>query len=102
MGEDNKCEDEDEDDDDGDDEGGDDNEDVDGDDYEDVKNTIRDGGSTALYTVYIVFTVNTVNTVFTVQTALHCLNSSMLAYIQCPAGRVFQYWVGSGIGQNSV
>ena len=22
-------------------------------------------------------------------------------YSQCPAGRVFQYWVGSGIGQNT-
>ena len=33
-----------------------------------TKDTIRDGGSTALYTVY---------TVHTVQTALHCLNSSM-------------------------
>ena len=39
-----------------------------------TKNIIRDGGSTALYTVY---------TVHAVQTALHCLNSSMYAYIYC-------------------
>ena len=34
--------------------------------------TSRDGGSTELYTVY---------TVYTVEIALHCLNSSMYAYI---------------------
>ena len=39
------------------------------------QNTIRDGGSTALYSA------NTVYTFYTVQTALHCLNSSMYAYI---------------------
>ena len=33
-----------------------------------TKNTIRDGGNTALYTVY---------TVDVVETALHCLNSRM-------------------------
>ena len=40
-----------------------------------VKITIRDGGSTTLYSA------NTVYTFYTVQTALHCLNSSMYAYI---------------------
>ena len=25
----------------------------------------------------------------------------MIYYIQCQTGRVFQYWVGSGIGQNT-
>ena len=44
------------------------------------KNDIRDGGSTALYTVYTVYTVNSVLTVNTVQTVLHCSNSSMHAY----------------------
>ena len=39
------------------------------------KNTIRDGVSTTLYSA------NTVYTFYTVQTALHCLNSSMYAYI---------------------
>ena len=51
------------------------------------KNTIRDGGSTALYTAYTVdtvdtvdtddtiytaYTIKTVYTVFTIATALHC------------------------------
>ena len=36
------------------------------------QNTIRDGGSTALYSVY---------TIYIIQTALHCLNSSMYAHI---------------------
>ena len=40
-----------------------------------VKITIRDGGSTTLYSA------NTVYTCYPVQTALHCLNSSMYAYI---------------------
>ena len=39
------------------------------------QNAIRDGGSTALYSA------NTVYTFYTVQTALHCLNSSMYAYM---------------------
>ena len=39
------------------------------------KITIRDGGSTALYTTY------TVDTVYTIQNALHSLNSDMYAYI---------------------
>ena len=34
------------------------------------------------YTVYNVYTVYTVSTVYTIQTALHCLNTSMFAYIQ--------------------
>ena len=41
----------------------------------DSKNTIRDVGSTALYTAY------TISTTYTIQTTLHCLNSSMYAYI---------------------
>jgi len=36
------------------------------------KITIQDGGSTAQYSVYIVYKI---------QTAFHCLNSSMYAYI---------------------
>ena len=51
-----------------------------------LKNTIRDGDSTALYTAYTIYTAYTVNTVFTVytiQTSLHYLNSSMYAYIYC-------------------
>ena len=47
------------------------------------KNTTRDGGSIALYTVYTVYTVYTLYTVFTVytiQTALHCSNISKYAY----------------------
>ena len=42
------------------------------------KNTIRDGGSTALYTAYTVYTVDTV---YTIQTALYCLNINMPIYI---------------------
>ena len=57
------------------------------------KNTIRDRGSTVLYTAYTVYTVYTVCTiysvysvygvctVYSVQTALHCLSSSICAYI---------------------
>ena len=51
-----------------------------------MKNTIRDGSSTALYTAYTVDTVDVVNivyTAYTIQTALHCLNRSMSAYIYC-------------------
>ena len=60
------------------------------------ENTSRDGGSTALYTIYTVYTVYTVYTaytvytvytVYTIQTALHCLNSSMFAYIYCREGK---------------
>ena len=44
-----------------------------------LRNTIRDGGSsTALCTAY---TDDTVDTVCSNQTALHCLNSGMFAYI---------------------
>ena len=39
------------------------------------KNIIRDGSSTALYTIYTVYTV------YTVLTDLHCLHRSMYAYI---------------------
>ena len=51
-----------------------------------IKNTIRVGGSTALYTAYTVYAVYTVDTVYivdtvytvnTIQTDLHSLNSSM-------------------------
>ena len=54
------------------------------------KNTIRDGGSTTLYTAY---NVCTVYTVCTVQTTLHCLNVSMYACIYC-WGRLERYWNG--------
>ena len=37
------------------------------------KSTIRDGGSTALYTACTVYIVDTVYTVYMVETALHCL-----------------------------
>ena len=49
------------------------------------KNTIRDGGSIALYTAGTVYTMYTVNTVYTVQATLHCLNisSSMYANTYC-------------------
>ena len=53
------------------------------------KNTIRDGGSTALLTAYAVDSVDTVDTVdtaytvYTIGTALHCLDSSTCAYINC-------------------
>ena len=55
-----------------------------------LKNIIRDGGSTALYTTCAVDTVDmvytfdivyTIDTVYTIQTALHCLNNSMYACI---------------------
>ena len=69
----------------------------------DNKNTIQDGGSTALfaaytvdtvYTVYTVYTVDIVNTVdmidtfdtvYTIHPALNCFNSSlcMLIYVYC-------------------
>ena len=44
------------------------------------KNTIRDGGSTALctfgtvYTIYTFYIFDTVDTIYTIETALHCLN----------------------------
>ena len=50
------------------------------------KNTIRDGGSTALctfgtvYTIYTFYIFDTVDTIYTIETALHCLNSGMYAY----------------------
>ena len=53
------------------------------------KKNIRDRGGIVLYAVYtvdMVYTVDTVDTVYTVctfQTALHCLNSTMYAYIYC-------------------
>ena len=59
------------------------------------KNTIGDGGSTAVETVDtvnpvdtvdtvdIVDTVHTVDTVYTIETALHCYNISMYACIYC-------------------
>ena len=40
------------------------------------KNTIRDGGSTALKAAY---TVDIVDAIYTIQTALHCSNSSNYA-----------------------
>ena len=50
------------------------------------KDTIRDGGSTALYAVYavdMVYTFDTVDTVYNIQTVLHCLYSGMKPYIYC-------------------
>ena len=47
------------------------------------KNTISDGGSIALLTAYAVDTVDTAYTVYTIETALHCLDSSTYAYINC-------------------
>ena len=50
------------------------------------KNTIGDGGSTARLTAYAVDSVDTVDTaytVYTIETALHCLDSSTYAYINC-------------------
>ena len=41
---------------------------------------VKDGGSTTLYTTNTVYTVNSVFTAYTSQTALHCFNSSMIAY----------------------
>ena len=78
------------------------------------KNTIGDGGSTAVetvdtvnpvdtvdtvdivdtvHTVDIVDTVDTVDTVYTIETALHCYNISMYACIYCQ-GRLERYWNG--------
>ena len=54
------------------------------------KNTIRNGDSTALYTVQTVYTVYAV---YTIETALHCLNSSMHACIYCK-GRLECYCNG--------
>ena len=63
--------------------------------YSSAKNTIGDGGSTAVETVDtvnpvdtvdtvdIVDTVDTVDTVYTIETALHCYNISMYACIYC-------------------
>ena len=54
-----------------------------------IKNTNRDAGSTALYIAHTVYTVPTVFTFYivhivnAVQTALHCLKSSMYAYMYC-------------------
>ena len=42
-----------------------------------IKNAIRDGGTCTAYTV------DTVYTVYIVQSASHCLNSSIHAYIHC-------------------
>ena len=36
-----------------------------------------------LYTVYTAYTVHTVFIGHTIQTVLHCLNSSMYAYLYC-------------------
>ena len=47
-----------------------------------MKNTIRDGGSTALYTAYTVFTV------YAIQTALYCLNCNLYAYVCILLGKV--------------
>ena len=55
----------------------------------DMRNKIPSEMKEALYAAYTVDTddtvlmVYTVDTAFTIQTALHCLNSSMYAYIYC-------------------
>ena len=58
----------------------------------DMRNKIPSEMKVALYVAYTVDTVHmvytvlmvyTVDTAFTIQTALHCLNSSMYAYIYC-------------------
>ena len=56
--------------------------------------TIRGGGSTAIYTAYTI-TLFTVLTLFynVFAAYLHCLNSSMYAYIHC-LGRLKCYWNG--------
>ena len=46
-----------------------------------TQSDVKDGGSTTLYTTNTVYTVKSVFTVYTSQTALHCFNSSMFAYI---------------------
>ena len=46
-----------------------------------------------LVSVNTVDTVDTADSVYTIQTALHCLNSSMSAYIYCK-GRSKRYWNG--------
>ena len=63
-----------------------------------IKNAIRDGGSTALYTA---LTIYFVNTDYNIETCLlllllytaKTLNSSMYAYIYC-YGRLECYWNG--------
>ena len=45
-----------------------------------------DGGSITLKAVY------TVDIVYTIQTALHCLNSSMFAYVFCGKVRTHLEW----------
>ena len=58
-----------------------------------IKNTIRDGGSTALKLVDTVDTIDNVETSYTVQTALHCLNISIYVYIYC-LERLERHWNG--------
>ena len=36
-----------------------------------------------VYTIDMIYTVDTIDAVYTIQTALHCLNRSMYAYIYC-------------------
>ena len=78
------------------------------------KNATRDEGSTAPYTVNtvdsvktiamvytvdmvdavdMVYTVDSIYTVYNIQTALHCVNSSMYAYLYCKE-RLKRYWNG--------
>ena len=45
-----------------------------------------------VYTIDMVYTVDTVDTVYTVQIALHCLNSSMCAYILLRKVRKLVAW----------
>ena len=46
-----------------------------------TQSDVKDGGSTTLYTTNTDYIVKSVFTVYTSQTALHCFNSSMFAYI---------------------
>ena len=45
--------------------------------------TIRGGGSTAIYTAYTITLFTVLTLFYNVFAALHCLNSSMYAYINC-------------------
>ena len=49
------------------------------------KNTIGDGGTTALCTAYTVYSV------YIIQTALHCFNTSMHAHIYCKVKMLLEW-----------
>ena len=61
------------------------------------KNAIRDGGSTALYTVYMAYTVYTVNTIYIVYTIQTVLTVACLPiYIVREAGSQLTFLDGGG------